>query len=523
MSPSKKQHRVLSNDDGWIIGAYGPPLEPSHLRDHMIAPHEGSAIDTFLWSVGGHDVYCYETEVGERFGDGYDDLDAGQQKLRDNLRHLIAEHGGPVTVITELCHEIGLEFFPSLRMNEHYDMEESAPNYSRLRREHPELLIGRPGEALPEGSLEWGIRTGLNYTFPEVRSRMLGIIFELIERFDIDGIELDFMRHPAFFRVEEAYANRYLMTDLVRQTRGKLDQVGKARGRKLDLAARVPPTLADAARIGLDAAEWIRQGLVDLLIAGGGFRPFEMPIREFVEAAQGTETRIYGCLEALRPLVDEEMLRAVAARYWQAGVDGLYLFNYYSMPAAWKRDFLGQLADPEALARLDKHYALDKSGRERPTSQLGFSFSNAIPLAQLPVCLESTLSDRGAVLRLDIADDLEAAAAEAALDGCVLGLNFERLEEGDELEVTLNQMGIPWDSGRISCNAWTCGAYDPAWGRYPSGTHDEPVVGHHFDAGVGCPPLRQGINELEVRLVRAISPPLVLEDVKVSIRYRRPG
>ncbi len=292
MTARKKDRRVLFNDDGWIMGAYGPPLTVDQMRDNMIAPYEGTPVDTFLWSIGGHEVYDYETEVGELFGEGYEDLGAGQKRKYENLRHMIKENGGPVTVIADLCREAGLSFFPSVRMNEHYDMEESAPNYGRLRREHPELLIGRTGEEIPDGSLEWGIRTGLNYAFPEVRAHMTKIIFELFERFDVDGIELDFMRHPAFFRVEEAYANRYLMTDMIDHIRQRINKVGAERGKKLELAARVPPTLADSKRIGLDAEAWIKEGLIDILIAGGGFIPFEMPIAEFVEAAKGTDCQV---------------------------------------------------------------------------------------------------------------------------------------------------------------------------------------------------------------------------------------
>ena len=523
MTASRNERRILCNDDGWIMGAYGPPLTPDHLRDNMINPYAGSPVDVFLWSIGGHEVYDYETEVGERFGEGREDLDPGQQRKRDNLRHMIQEYGGPVTIIAQLCREAGLAFFPSIRMNEHYDMDEAAPNYGRLRRDHPELLIGRPGSTIPDRTLEWGIRTGLDYAFPEVRSHMARIIFELIDRFDIDGIELDFMRHPAFFRIEEAFANRYLMTDLVRRVRQRLDQASAERGKHLDLAVRVPPTLADAARIGLDAEGWMREGLVDLLIAGGGFIPFDMPIGEFVEAARGTGCRVIGCFEALRPFLDEEMLRAAAARYWRAGVDGLYLFNYYSMPGEWKREVLGKLADPEALARCDKCYELDRSSRERPTSQLGFSFRNAIPLTQLPLTLAETLSDRGVILQLDLADDLEGAAAERALDQCILGLGFERLAPGDELEVALNQVPISRESGQRSSDNWTRCGYDPQWSQYPSRLQEVRVEGDFVEFEVGCPPLRQGVNELEVRLFQSDpsrGESLVLRDLRLSIKYQ---
>ena len=65
----------MVNDDGWIIGAYGPPLTPDIMREKMIESYKGSPVDVFLWSIGGHETYDYETEIGEIFGDGYDDLD----------------------------------------------------------------------------------------------------------------------------------------------------------------------------------------------------------------------------------------------------------------------------------------------------------------------------------------------------------------------------------------------------------------------------------------------------------------
>ena len=522
MTTSQRHRRMLSNDDGWIMGTYGPPLTRDDMRDKMIAPYVGSPVDLFLWSIGGHEVYDYETEVGERFGDGYEDLDPSQQRKCENLRHMIKEHGGPVTVISQLCHEAGMAFFPSVRMNEHYDMEESAPNYGRLRRDHPELCIGRPGEAIPHGSLEWGIRTGLNYAFPEVRDHMSKIIYELIERFDIDGIELDFMRHPAFFRVAEAYQYRYLMTDFVYGVRTKVDEVSQKRGKQLNLAVRVPPTLADSRRIGLDAEVWMKEGIVDMLIAGGGFIPFEMPIREWVETAQGTGCKIYGCFEGLRPLLNEESLKALALRYWEAGVDGLYFFNYYSMSNDWKRNVLNQLADPQVLRRLNKCYELDRSNRHQPTSQLGYSFLNAIPAAQLPVQFNQTFNDRGVTLRLDITDELETAAADGALNGCTLTLGFEGLTVEDAFEIRLNQTPIPWSTGGDVTNNLTRVEYEQGWNQYPSRTQEVSIPGDAIKFDIGSPPLKKGINKLEIRQINSQPirrEPLVLKDVTVSIYY----
>ena len=518
MPRSGKTRRVLNNDDGWVVSFTDYPLTPEKLWDNMIGSYEGSPVDGFLWSVGGH-TFNFETEVGERFGAGFDELDEPNARNSiANVQYLIDNHGGPVTAISKLCRRAGMDFFPSVRMNQHYATEVSSPSYSRLRRDHPELLIGRVGEEIPKHTIEWGIRTGKNYAFPEVRSHMSGVIIELVERFDVDGVELDFMRHPAFFRIEEAYSNRYLMTDLVRHVRHRMDEISDEKGRPLDLIVRVPPTLGDCARIGLDVQEWIKEDLVDIIISGGGFKPFEMPIGEFVAAAKGTNSQIYGCLESLRPTLDRLTMRAVAARYWGAGVDGLYLFNFHTMSGDWKRDVLGGLVDKEALSRLDKRYEMDKSGsRFTPPSQLYLSFQNAIPYSQIPVVPETTLSGRGAVLQMDIADDLEDTKAT-----CTLGLMFDNLGGDDEVEVSLNGVSLAWNGGRISSEGWSREFFVTNTTGYPAQTTQVTDPGTSIEFDVSTPPLRHGTNEIEVRLIKRGSgqgEKLILKDIRLDIRY----
>ena len=271
------------------------------LKEKVVDAYRGTPA-ALWWSVGDREIYHYETEVGEIIGQGYESLDDTAfsyvhaqtpgvlKRIAENTRGLIEATGGPMTVLSRLCRDAGLEFFPRVRMNSHYKVDSASPAYGRFRREHPELLIGRPSEAIAQGSLEWGIRTGLNYAFPQVRAHMAAVIIELFERFDVDGVELDFMRHPTLFRPEEAYSYRYLMTDLLVYVRRRMDEVGAARDRPLRLAVRVPPTLADAARVGLDVAEWMALGLVDIVVVGMGMIPFEMPIEQFVEDGAGHPT-----------------------------------------------------------------------------------------------------------------------------------------------------------------------------------------------------------------------------------------
>ena len=412
-------------------------------------------------------------------------------------------------------------------MNSHYEADPNAPNAGRFRNDHREHLIGRPDEVLPIGSMRWGIRTGLDYTHAAVRAHMAAIINELFESFDVDGVELDFMRHPSYFKVEDAYANRYLMTDLVRRVRQRMDEVGSATGRSIDLAVRVPPTLADSARIGLDVKQWMAEGLVDIVVAGGGFIPFETPVEEFVKAAEGTGCHVYGCIEYLRPAVDDEVIRAIATYHWDAGASGIYLFNYFGKSAEWKRRALREIADPSALRRLDKRFQMDNTRfRWDYTKDVSsrdlhdYAFENSVPPVQLPVALPDTLTGHGATLRLHIAADVESASAEGELARCRLTLSFDGYRGEDEIEVRLNNEVLPSGSSTASFGSWS----RLEWTGFPTRLAQIEHDGGRLEFDLNCPPLKYGNNDLEVRLIRrTVSQPdhVVLVDVEVSVRYIR--
>ena len=269
---------------------------------------------------------------------------------------------------------------------------------------------------------------------------------------------------------------------------------------------------------------WIKEELVDIVIAGGGFIPFETPVDEFVEAAEGTNVEIYGCLEALRPNLNELSMRAVAALYREQGVSSLYLFNYFKMPQEWKRETLGRLIDGDVLSRLDKRYEFDKRGRVRPTNQLGFSFQNAIPLTQLPTALEPTVIGPSTLLTMSIADDLEGAKTEGALGECTVGFRLENAGAGDRIKVSINGSVLDAGDARTSTGRWARTVYDRSEGHdLPARLTDDPEPGTAIEWTVEAPPLKSGENEIAVWLTETDagrSEPLILADVRVSVTYR---
>ena len=522
---------VIFTDDGWIM-ATPPPVTAQDLRDKIVGSYAGTG-GALGWSIGDHEVYQCEVESGERFGDAVAGLDGSlhsfvhsatpgaEERIAENLQALIATDGGPLTVLAAACRERGLPFFPRVRMNSHYVIDPSHPGYGSFRRDRPDLLIGRPGEQLPEGSLEWALRTGKNFAFAEVRRYMEAVICECFERFDVDGVELDFMRHPGWFRIEEAQANAYLMTDLLRRVRARLCHIEEQRGRRQWLLVRVPPTLADSLRTGLDVDTWINEGLVDIVVVGGGLIPYETPVDEFVDAAHGTDCRIYGCIEATR-YIDERHLRGLASRWFEDGADGIYLYNFYTMAPDWNKRIYHELAEPALMARRDKIHGTDSAGPVSPVEGHSGGFRYASPSTQMPVEVLAGFDGEGPQIRVRVTDDVESAQAEGLLAACVLAIHMRQLDERDRLDVTLNGNSLAWEGARMQVGGWTrqqvAGLF---WSHYPS--YPQHVVQEttliEFD--LAAPALRQGENLLEIHLRTGGSGASVVVDrVEITIGYR---
>jgi hypothetical protein len=171
-----------------------------------------------------------------------------------------------------------MEGFWSLRMNDAHDsypmgMRRWTYGLAPFKRDHPQYMMGEPEdwERCAGGPRQaW---SHLDFDLPQVREHVFALIEEVYQGYDVDGVELDFLRSSPYFResldgLPVAPEHLDLLTELVRRVRQTADAVGRERGRPLLLAVRAPFT-ADAARfIGLDLERWLSEDLVDILVAG---------------------------------------------------------------------------------------------------------------------------------------------------------------------------------------------------------------------------------------------------------------
>ena len=72
MAKGLEERPLIFTDDGWIM-LHDPPLTPEVIREKVVRSFEGTRA-ALWWSVGDHEVYHYETQVGEILGERYDSL-----------------------------------------------------------------------------------------------------------------------------------------------------------------------------------------------------------------------------------------------------------------------------------------------------------------------------------------------------------------------------------------------------------------------------------------------------------------
>ena len=263
-----------------------------------------------------------------------------------NLRALVAAGHDPLGLIVDRARQRKLEVFITFRMNEIHlcnkpDIMPAPLMISRYWREHPEWRIGKlddpPASTYlsilePANGVGRWLSGGLNYALPEVRKLRLAQLRECCERYPIDGLDLDFLRFPMFFRAGEETANVSTMTALIRQVREITNEVGRRRGRPLLLSVRVPSTPKQALAIGLDPMTWAREGLIDIVCAGHMQRPVSpVAITEY-RSALPPSVPLYGSIDLHGGVASTRTAeyRRMAREFAQDKADGILLFNFFT-------------------------------------------------------------------------------------------------------------------------------------------------------------------------------------------------
>jgi len=355
----KAPYTLLYNNDTTNTAGCRSPYHKKRERfteKKLVASIEevaGKGVDCYLLSPGMGWVPWWQSKVepdfyewwmkrtglktvsGNRSGSGYETY--------------VYNGGDMVQVLIDTCRKHNMAPFVSLRLNDvhaqecYRDKTQRSIVSCRFYCEHPEWHID------PEHYKRKGYygKRGMDWAVPQVRAYKLKLIAELADKYDLAGLELDFLRHSQLFRDNGPTPRERIrvITGFVSKVRKALDRKG---GKRKWLCVRIPLLLSRHPELGLDVKKLHAAG-VDMFNLSGWYHTTQntdaAKVRKLVPGAaiyvemthvagrnpHFHKSRNYGTNPC--PRTSDQQFYTTARLARARGADGVSLFNfvYYRM------------------------------------------------------------------------------------------------------------------------------------------------------------------------------------------------
>ncbi|WP_135554955.1 hypothetical protein [Paenibacillus cymbidii] len=358
----------------------------------------------------------------------------------------------------QACRRRGISPWVSIRMNDMHGFNNPEGSFFNLPL-FKEERFRLKNSAYSPTMRNPDYRRGLNYECPEVRDLMFAQIREVVEDYDFEGLELDWLRNPLCCEPNASAETVAMMTDWFRGIRELTRRREEATGKPFPLGMRIPYNLNTLLSIGIDVRTLVREGIVDFLAPSFFWRTsWDMP-HDDLKAELGNGVTIYGVIEdganAL-PTYAPELDRTMEIRYISAsrpilaanaagklvlGAEGIYWFNFYCtdqprIPGLTSHyPNLRNIEPLQPLRGEPKHYVFgNQSGL---LSHIPFETPPQVPAIlepgwrqafRMPMCAEPAEAGLELVVQLVVQADEECRFVPVMFNGCWPKLENERTE-----------------------------------------------------------------------------------------------
>ena len=305
-----RQRRIIDYPGFFVPYRIGSPKEWIDFQFSLL--DKGPVqVDSILWCLDeGNVAYCKSKVLPEHVEECMKPwFDAGVDAYQ---------------VMVEQTHKRGLEAIFAHRINGFDRSLDDVPFEQPVKKAHPDWLI--PGGWIPTGM--W------NFAVPGAQDYKVAVFREIVEKYDFDGVFIDFSRHPPSLPIGQQWAYRDGMTNFVRKVRLMLQEVAHNRERPLLLSVRVPSSVPGCHFDGLDIETWVRENLIDMIMAGT--RSIDVDLASFRRITAGTHVKLYPSIDDAhspdgykRPPI--EFFRGLCANWWKQGADGIVAWNVWDV------------------------------------------------------------------------------------------------------------------------------------------------------------------------------------------------
>ncbi len=330
---SLRKMLVVNEDNSHFFGSRKPEeMTPAGLHA-FVDQYAGSAV-THLFLNANAMRASFRSKSRDAIWDPVDGKEP-DGRWPQNAKRLFEAGLDPYQVWIDRCREKGVSPWISMRMNDIHSVDETKNfMHSTFWRTHPEFW------RVPNGSASPWFNRAMNYAHAEVREHQMAFVRELLERYDPDGLELDWMRFGHHLTPGHEREEGKILTDFVREVRTLTAQWSEKRGHPILLAVRAPAHPEAAAGLGMDAVLWAKEGLVDLIVPCPFWTSsdFDIPVELWLERLGDAANRVVvapGLEFNARPWPggqavanDLASARGFAASAYHRGAESIYLFNW---------------------------------------------------------------------------------------------------------------------------------------------------------------------------------------------------
>ncbi len=371
-----RRRKVIFNNDavevtwGWLKS--DKPITQEKFNARRMNMAIGNEIDTITFAPFGVGMRTiHRSKVTDIFYEGANGLG---KKTYNPTKELHDQGTDALELAVNFCRANGFEIFPSLRVNDYHDAWDRKRMPTPFKAKHPEYLIG--SRSNPPSDI--GAWSAYDFAHKEVRDRLVAIAKEMMDNYDVDGIELDFNRWPILLKSvawgkKASPEETKLIAGMMKEISDAAEEIGRKHRKPRLVAINIPDSLEFCIDSGMDIPAWCKKNYVDLIIIGsdaGNFLPRGYAVKQMKKLKKPVylsccDPDMGRCMRNDRKNIFGRNTVAAwvgtAAAALSAKPDGLHYFNQFYVDDP-KKNIQSIKRNLDDLAGMDKIYYLTPGG-----------------------------------------------------------------------------------------------------------------------------------------------------------------
>jgi hypothetical protein len=208
--------------------------------------------------------------------------------------------------------------------------------HSAFWRDHPEF------RRVPNSDGGCWSDAALDFAHEEVRAYWKAFLAEAFGHYDVDGLELDWMRFTEHLTPGHEPELSWCLDEIVAEARRLADEAAKRLGHRVRVGARVSSRPEAARARGTDFESWARKGWIDWLVPSNFWWSvdFNLPYAEWARLIQSANSDVLvipgldggAAVNGERHFLSLGEYAVFADRMYRQGAPGIYLFNLFDTP-----------------------------------------------------------------------------------------------------------------------------------------------------------------------------------------------